>query len=145
MSALSPELSSFLFFRMTALLLLQRQLAVAAGGDGTLRVLDVLRSEPLLLLEPAAGALMATAWSPSRPLVFAAASGVLGGCRSNGRLALEVRGLNTNMNMNMGGRHAWAVHGNCRVAITAPGVCSCLRCVPGGHSVLVCPVCGTCQ
>lgn len=63
----------------SALLLLllpaQRQLAVAAGGDGTLRVLDVLRSDPLLLLEPAGGGLLAAAWSPSRPLVFAAASG----------------------------------------------------------------------
>lgn len=61
--------------RILPLLLLQRQVAVAAGGDGTLRVLDVLRSDPLLLLEPAAGGLLATAWSPTRPLVFAAASG----------------------------------------------------------------------
>lgn len=62
---------------------LQRQLALAAGGDGTLRMLDVLRSDPLLLLEPSAGGLLAAAWSPSRPLVFAAASGV---CHTGGQL-----------------------------------------------------------
>lgn len=64
----------------------QRQLAVAAGGDGTLRVLDVLRSDPLLLLEPAAGGLLAAAWSPTRPLVFAAASG---GCDLQQRKAVD--------------------------------------------------------
>jgi len=68
----------------------QRQLAVAAGGDGTLRVLDVLRSDPLLLLEPDAGGLLAAAWSPSRPLVFAAASGGHGHFWQGGALALLV-------------------------------------------------------
>ncbi|KAF6254151.1 WD40-repeat-containing domain protein [Scenedesmus sp. NREL 46B-D3] len=51
-----------------------RQLALAAGGDGSLRVLDTLRSSPLLLLEPSAAGLLSAGWSPSRPLVFAAGS-----------------------------------------------------------------------
>ncbi|WIA14099.1 hypothetical protein OEZ85_002646 [Tetradesmus obliquus] len=51
-----------------------RQLALAAGGDGSLRVLDTLRASPLLLLEPSAAGLLAAGWSPSRPLVFAAGS-----------------------------------------------------------------------
>lgn len=67
--------SALLLLLLVLLLPAQRQLAVAAGGDGTLCVLDVLRSDPLLLLEPAGGGLLAAAWSPSRPLVFAAASG----------------------------------------------------------------------
>lgn len=49
-----------------------------AGGDGTLRVIDVLRAAPLLVLEPSAGGLLSAAWSPSRPLVFAAGSGKQG-------------------------------------------------------------------
>ncbi|KAF8066252.1 Wdr34 [Scenedesmus sp. PABB004] len=51
-----------------------RQLALAAGGDGSLRVLDMLRAAPLLSLEPSGAGLLACGWSPSRPLVFAAAS-----------------------------------------------------------------------
>lgn len=72
-----PGIRKHLYHRPAAAAVswLQRQLAVAAGGDGTLRLLDVLRPDPLLLLEPAAGGLLATAWSPTRPLVFAAASG----------------------------------------------------------------------
>jgi hypothetical protein len=60
---------------LSLLLTPQRQLALAAGGDGSLRVLDTLRSSPLLLLEPSAAGLLSAGWSPSRPLVFAAGSG----------------------------------------------------------------------
>lgn len=54
---------------------MQPQLAAAAGGDGTLRLVDVLRAAPLLVLEPSAQGLLTAAWSPSRPLVVAAGAG----------------------------------------------------------------------
>eukprot|EP00775_Hariotina_reticulata_P009740 gene9740-9898_t len=56
-----------------------RQLALTAGSDGSLCVLDVLASSPLLLLEPSSQPLLRVGWSPSRPLVFAAgaADGVI--------------------------------------------------------------------
>lgn len=52
-----------------------RQLFLSCGADGGLRLWHVLRSQPLLALEPSSKYLTAVRWSPSRPAVFAAAAG----------------------------------------------------------------------
>ncbi len=58
---------------------LQGRLALAAGGDGTLRVLDALQGPAVLLLAPGGAALLSCAWSPSRPAMFAAGDGAQSG------------------------------------------------------------------
>lgn len=52
-----------------------RNIFLSCSTDGTIRVYNMLRKEPLIYLEPTEGYLFDVAWSTGRPLVFAAADG----------------------------------------------------------------------
>uniref|UniRef100_A0A672IRV2 Uncharacterized protein n=1 Tax=Salarias fasciatus TaxID=181472 RepID=A0A672IRV2_SALFA len=52
-----------------------RNLFVAAGTDGTVRLHSLLQARPLLSLRVSESYVFQVQWSPSRPLVFAAATG----------------------------------------------------------------------
>ncbi|KAL6746866.1 hypothetical protein V8C86DRAFT_2929599 [Haematococcus lacustris] len=53
----------------------QRDVFLTGGADGSLRLYHALKQQALLVLEPANAQLHLVNWSPSRPLVFAAAAG----------------------------------------------------------------------
>ncbi|KAJ9521852.1 hypothetical protein QJQ45_024723 [Haematococcus lacustris] len=57
----------------------QRDVFLTGGADGSLRLYHALKQQALLVLEPANAQLHLVNWSPSRPLVFAAAAGKLRG------------------------------------------------------------------
>mmetsp|Transcript_22897 Transcript_22897/g.45280 ORF Transcript_22897/g.45280 Transcript_22897/m.45280 type:complete len:563 (-) Transcript_22897:83-1771(-) len=50
-----------------------RNIFLSASSDSTIRVFNILKPKPLMYLEPTASYLFDVCWSPSRPLVFAAA------------------------------------------------------------------------
>lgn len=52
-----------------------RELFLSAGADGSVRLYSAVRGPPLLSAEPTATFMHGVAWSPFRPLVFAAAAG----------------------------------------------------------------------
>lgn len=52
-----------------------RELFLSAGADGSVRLYSAVRGPPLLSAEPTATFMHSVAWSPFRPLVFAAAAG----------------------------------------------------------------------
>ncbi|KAJ9521298.1 hypothetical protein QJQ45_001174 [Haematococcus lacustris] len=61
----------------------QRDVFLTGGADGSLRLYHALKQQALLVLEPANAQLHLVNWSPSRPLVFAAAAGKLRGLAGN--------------------------------------------------------------
>ena len=52
-----------------------RNIFASAGTDGTLRISSMLRTSPVLVLEPGEGELYGIQWSPARPLILATAGG----------------------------------------------------------------------